>query len=194
MTKLRAPIAWTLDAHLQHERLGSFFKWGLLKAIIRRSFLEETKICYRPEFRMGEDSLLYMELLAHGAHAFIVPEPMYIYSTSQGELSGKASGSSTSNYRLEDHMKTYEYFRNNYSSVLTPKTLALLDKCEQMAVASDQAITFKQGIKARHFLASIKRATIHPLLVLFLWYSLLKFLRFRLRFKLICLIKHKRNN
>lgn len=64
-------------------RLGTLdfvrYDLGLLKPILRRSFLEQHGLAYSPTLRYNEDFLLYFELLASGARWLQLPDAHYFY-------------------------------------------------------------------------------------------------------------------
>jgi succinoglycan biosynthesis protein ExoO len=57
----------------------SRFDHGMLKPVVRRSFLERTGMRYEPECDHGEDFLFMLDLLAAGARALVVHKPHYVY-------------------------------------------------------------------------------------------------------------------
>jgi succinoglycan biosynthesis protein ExoU len=62
---------------------------GFLKPLIRRDFLENRRIRYRTQLRLGEDYALYAEMLAHGARARLVPACGYVAVVSSDGLSSR---------------------------------------------------------------------------------------------------------
>ena len=66
----------------EHDHDFSFklFSWGLLKPILRRSFLNGKQIRYVPTLRSAEDFTLYAEVLFNGAKAFLISAAYYVYS------------------------------------------------------------------------------------------------------------------
>lgn len=61
--------------------------YGLLKPLMRRSFLQDHNIRYDPSIRLGEDYLFYLSaLLADGRFVFL-NEPLYLYRNSAESLS-----------------------------------------------------------------------------------------------------------
>jgi len=64
---------------------------GLIKPIIRRSFLNKNGLRYREDIRHGEDFHLYLDALMHGAQLALFPEGHYMYTQRLGSLSGKHS-------------------------------------------------------------------------------------------------------
>jgi hypothetical protein len=67
------------------------FDYGLLKPLLRKRFLEESNIRYDEGARFGEDVQLYTEMLFAGAVAWLTSEPLYVYRTPIGQLSGARS-------------------------------------------------------------------------------------------------------
>jgi succinoglycan biosynthesis protein ExoO len=65
--------------------------FGLLKPIVRRSFLQATGVRYRGDVRHGEDFIFYLNALVLRAKFAIFPEGHYIYTQRLGSLSGKHS-------------------------------------------------------------------------------------------------------
>lgn len=175
---------WTLASHLVEERIGRSFKWGLLKPVIRRAFLTQTGVRYRPRFHMGEDSLFYMELLAHGAKGRVVAQPMYIYTTARGEISGQASAASTSRYRFDEHFPIYTFFDDLYGAQLDAAESAALRTAKQATIASDQSIQFKAEIRGGQLAAAMVRFARHPGLTYFLYKGADRYFRHRLPHKI----------
>ncbi|MCZ6893137.1 MAG: glycosyltransferase family 2 protein [Gammaproteobacteria bacterium] len=61
-------------------------KYGLLKPIIRRDFLNRHGIRYNLETFYGEDFLFYIECLVRGAKFVLVPEAYYFYELSRTSM------------------------------------------------------------------------------------------------------------
>lgn len=68
------------------ERMG----YGLLKPMIRRSFLETHGIRYRSAFDRVEDFVLTVDCAAAGARFFLLNEPLYHYRLRQGSITRMA--------------------------------------------------------------------------------------------------------
>jgi succinoglycan biosynthesis protein ExoO len=179
MEKGTRPLAWTLSAHLANENIGAPFKWGLLKAVLRKAFLDQHKIGYRQEFNMGEDSLFYAELLVLGARAEILPEALYLYTSARGEISRRSAGTSTSRYSLENHMGTYLFFEKTHGMRLTQEQISALDKCKAAARTSCAAELFKKDIRSFRLFSALRRFLKTPSLFSFLWQSLQRYVKSR---------------
>lgn len=185
---------WTLATHLMEERVGQSFKWGLLKPVIRRAFLTQTGVRYRPEYHMGEDSLFYMELLAHGAKGRVVAQSMYIYTTARGEISGQASAASTSRYRFDEHFPTYAFFGNLYGAKLKDAEITALRTAMRATIASDQSVQFKSDVKGGRLSAAVARFARHPRLSYFLYKGADRYIRHRLPHKIKARFAKRRDN
>ncbi len=62
---------------------------GFIKPLIRWSFLNEKKISYREDLRLGEDYELYARALAHGARMKIIPACGYVSVVRNNSLSAR---------------------------------------------------------------------------------------------------------
>ncbi|MEM9567253.1 MAG: glycosyltransferase family 2 protein [Cyanobacteria bacterium P01_E01_bin.34] len=67
--------------------LGHGSSPGFLKALIRRSFLNDNGIRYRETLRVTHDFFLYLDCLIAGARFSFFPEPHYYYLLRPGSLS-----------------------------------------------------------------------------------------------------------
>ncbi|RYG61595.1 MAG: glycosyltransferase family 2 protein [Alphaproteobacteria bacterium] len=180
-------MPWTLERHLTKEKIGNRFKWGLLKPLLRKAFVDGNDVRYRKQFHMGEDSLICMEMLALGAKAEVLAKPMYVYTTSRGYISGAAAGS-TSRYKLDEHYATYTYFDAQYGRGLTVPESKALQGAMQASVAANEAETFKREVKKMKP-AALMRALKTPQLLYFIVLGISKFLRYRLVHKLTNTLK-----
>jgi succinoglycan biosynthesis protein ExoU len=64
---------------------------GLFKPIMSRAFLEDHRLAYNEDLRLGEDYALYTRALAAGARFRIVPAAGYVSVLRPGSLSGSHS-------------------------------------------------------------------------------------------------------
>ncbi len=84
-----------------------FFGLGLLKPIVRASFLRRHDVRY-PLLRFGEDFAFLFSLLLRTEKAALIREPLYVYTSPVGALSGKSSGRSktdeVSGWRCYSHI------------------------------------------------------------------------------------------
>lgn len=61
---------------------------GFIKPLVRRAVLDRFSEGFHPALRLGEDYELYTRLLLQGARGTLVPPCGYVYSISEGSLSG----------------------------------------------------------------------------------------------------------
>lgn len=84
-----------LDDMLRRDRvdLPGRAKFGYLKPIVRRAFLERSGVRYRPEIQVGEDLLFYFECVHAGGRLHLAPdEALYLYAVRQGSVSNGRKG------------------------------------------------------------------------------------------------------
>jgi succinoglycan biosynthesis protein ExoO/succinoglycan biosynthesis protein ExoU len=76
--------------------------YGFMQPIIRGRFLESNRIRYRESNRFGEDFLLYLDCLMHGARWWITPEALYRYNWREGTLTDVQSAEDLLRIRTEE--------------------------------------------------------------------------------------------
>jgi succinoglycan biosynthesis protein ExoO len=96
------------------------FNYGGLKPLLRRDFLRENRLAYDESLRYGEDFKLYAELIFKGGKAVLTSEAFYVFSTRQGEISGKRSPHSRTNPRFDILVATSDALRQTYRPLITP--------------------------------------------------------------------------
>ncbi len=79
MVNGEAPISEMTSADFLNRDLPEVRGYGLLKLILRRSFVNMHKLRYRLEFPRGQDCVFYCDCLAKGARIMITNEPYYYY-------------------------------------------------------------------------------------------------------------------
>lgn len=100
---------------------GEGFHFGGLKPILRRDFLSRNRLKYDDSFRYGEDFTLYAEMLFCGASAVVTSEPLYIFSTRLGSLSGALSPYSRSPTNFRALAEASDKIRVKYSHLINDK-------------------------------------------------------------------------
>ena len=73
---------------------------GILKPLVRRSFIEEQCIRYKDEIRLGQDFFFYLDCLIRGARFFIYPEVHYYYRVRSSSVTN-LSKVKHANYRIK---------------------------------------------------------------------------------------------
>jgi glycosyltransferase involved in cell wall biosynthesis len=109
-----------IDVFEQDVQLGAEFGYGLLQPMMKRSFLEENKLAYIEDVRYGEDLIFLSEMMFSGAKAIIIPDPLYVYTTRIGELSGQYSPHSKSVPRFDLISDGIDGLKLKYPQAITP--------------------------------------------------------------------------
>lgn len=112
----------TLDSFVRGDLPSSGSYLGWMKPLIRRDKLNELHLRYRPQYRHGEDFLLYAEALADGFKAAILRRPGYIYTTRTGEISRKVSSQSRTRISEDDLVTSSKWFEDTYADKMAPAT------------------------------------------------------------------------
>jgi glycosyltransferase involved in cell wall biosynthesis len=63
------------------------FDFGMLKPLVRTSFIRQVNLQYRENARLSEDFLYLLEFFAAGGEGFLVPHPLYYWRQAFGSLS-----------------------------------------------------------------------------------------------------------
>jgi len=66
------------------------YQLGLLKPLVRRSFLEAHRLRFDPSLRVGEDFCFFVELLLVGARWIQLPDSYYVYARGHHSLTSDA--------------------------------------------------------------------------------------------------------
>jgi succinoglycan biosynthesis protein ExoO len=99
---------------------------GEMKPLIRRSFIDEHAFVYNPALRFGEDLFFYAEILIAGARAILLAEPLYVYTTPFGFVSGQRSGGSRTAKRFDTLVHGIDVLLKKYRGRLSPTLLAAI--------------------------------------------------------------------
>ena len=68
----------------------SAYRLGLVRPLMRRSFLETNAIRYNPALRVGEDYCFYLECVLAGARCLQIPGAHYVYVQRDGSATSSA--------------------------------------------------------------------------------------------------------
>lgn len=93
--------------------------FGYLQPLVRTDFLRRHRIVYRDDVRAGEDLLFNLRILAAGGRAYYVDEPLYIYTTPVGAISGLSSPHSRSTADTRPLITALEQVRSELWARLT---------------------------------------------------------------------------
>ncbi|MBI1687008.1 glycosyltransferase family 2 protein [Caulobacter hibisci] len=106
-------------------------RFGLLKPIIRRSFLEAHGLAYPTEIRYAEDFLFFMRILLEGGVGRLVSAPYYIYTLPQSPTSGRTSAGTRTAPKLSDRVWIANHLIAHYGAGAAPEVRAALERYRQ---------------------------------------------------------------
>ncbi|MEZ5857109.1 MAG: glycosyltransferase family 2 protein [Hyphomicrobiaceae bacterium] len=181
------PHVLTLVDYIANSRIGRPFVWGLLKPVFRRQFLLEHSLAYQPAYRMSEDFLLLCEALIKGARAAVHPAPLYVYTTSRGDISGKASGFSTSTYTPAATLAVVAHIADAYVCRLSADERRALTAYAQSAITADHAQKFKSAVRGCALVPALRVLAARPALLLSLARSAGRAITYRLVYRYLLL-------
>lgn len=104
---------------------GGRINLGWLKPMVRRRFLEEYGVSWRP-LRHAEDFLFAMELLLAGARFELIGWPGYRYTQRRGARSGERSAHSRTTRSAAEQQRAVDILLNEHGSKLSPALRAAL--------------------------------------------------------------------
>lgn len=114
---------------------------GFLKPVMRRAFLEDQKLTYAEECRLGEDFLLYVEALAKGARYTVLSRCGYAALVRENSLSGHHSVEDLNAlYRREMQLIKRLALEGAERALLTKRARSTLRKVHHREVLASKAI------------------------------------------------------
>ncbi len=118
----------TASRFIQSEHPLGRVRFGMLKPIVRRSFLLERGIRYATNIRLAEDFHFFLRVLLEGGRGALVSEPFYIYTLPQSMVSGAQSKGSRTRPDLADRVWIADDLIQRYSGSATPDAVELLHR------------------------------------------------------------------
>jgi len=118
----------TLDDLINGERPGTDLKFGFLKPVVRREFLNRHHLRYDPRVRLAEDFDFYARILLAGGAAWLSGAAMYIYTTQVGHVSGVRSSATRTLYEPEVRVRIFDRLIADYRSHIGQADLRLLER------------------------------------------------------------------
>lgn len=147
----------TPDDLLEGDSWRRMSNFGLLKPVVKRSFLDEFEIRYDEEFGVGEDFYFLLKCTQRASYLLFVTEPLYNYQTRKQSLSSSPSVDMVIATRI-----MHEHCSKLFQGKVDPSTLKLMEKRGRDL---DKAIRYKRliiPIKALEFNQSIKQFLSDP--------------------------------
>jgi succinoglycan biosynthesis protein ExoO len=132
------------DLYENDSRDVASFHYGLLKPILRRSFLVETGVRYDETMRTGEDFVLYAELLFHNAKAVLVSKAYYIATLRFSPLSGAKSPHTRSELDFSQMAQASDRLLEKYKALVDPALAETIKKRRRDLMLIHQANIARQ--------------------------------------------------
>lgn len=129
---------------------------GITKPIIRRQFLVDSKVRYRPQFKYGEDYHFIFDLVRSGAKFGFVDEPLYYAELIEGSL--------TSN-RVAMYSGMIDVLRSVREELSGTDVSPLCDDVDKVIANCRRTIAYGavvDPLKQRRYAAAIKAMVQHP--------------------------------
>jgi succinoglycan biosynthesis protein ExoO len=122
----RPVSALTVARFIQSEHPLGRFRFGLLKPVVRRDFLQEHAIRYPTDIRLAEDFHFFLRVLLEGGKGLLLSDPFYIYTLPQSLVSGSQSKGSRTRPDLNDRVWIADDLIERYAGRAPPETIHLL--------------------------------------------------------------------
>ena len=118
---------------------------GFLKPLMRRSFLEESRLRYDEELRFAEDFNLYARALFCGARFLLFPESYYVYRQTPCSASRAAMAC-----KGAQALANCQHLRRALPREASPELTATLDEYEERWLLLTWFDQVKRGVASRH--------------------------------------------
>ncbi len=141
--------------HDQPEIIG----YGVLKMVIRRSFILEKKLRYRTDCARGEDCLFYCECFANGAKIYLTAQPFYYYRVNR---EGSATNLTAGLPAILSVQQVHEEAKIIFDSLDDPDLKDALEERERVIAECVQYRNVVTPLKNRQFLKALSQALSKP--------------------------------
>jgi succinoglycan biosynthesis protein ExoO len=162
LTLQQEQTALDLEALLASEYEGTPLRFGLLKPLIRKSFLAERGLRYHDGLRYAEDFHFYAQLLASRAKALLLSDAFYVYTSPVGQLSGERSRSSRTKTMVETRLWIADDLLERYGATLSAREAGEIGAYKERARKRwlvEQITSHRRG---RRYLELARLAAAHP--------------------------------
>jgi succinoglycan biosynthesis protein ExoO len=148
------------------------FNYGMLKPIVRASFIRRSGLRYRENARLSEDFLWLVEFFAAGGRAWLVSRPLYHWTQAFGSVSRRwtSTGAGAWRYDFRSARAANADVRNTLQRTTHSDLIALLDRrdraLEQLAWLRELCRTRDAGHGPGELLRMIsRRPSMWPMVV-----------------------------
>ncbi len=122
------PIA--LADFIAHSNPAASFDFGILKPMLRASFMKKAGLAYHPDARLSEDFYFMMEFFAAGGRGWLVHEPLYDWTLPFSPTARRwtSTGSGAWRYDYRNALQVNGDFQRRHNIVSRPELKRLLDR------------------------------------------------------------------
>lgn len=119
-----------LTDFIAHSDPGANFDFGILKPMIRKSFLRSIDLAYHPGAKLAEDFYFLMEFFAAGGRAWLVHQPLYEWTLpfSPSARRWTSTGNGAWRYDYRNALATNLHFQAKLGDAAPAAVIALLDQ------------------------------------------------------------------
>lgn len=158
--------ALTPARFLDSERPFVTVRFGLLKPMVSRSFLNTHAIRYSTKIRYAEDFHFFMTILLAGGRGVLVHEPLYVYTLPQSMTSKTVSGGTRTIPKHADRMWIADNLLAQHGETASPETRAALHRYRRSMTTLGQGHQVHDLWRAGRKGQALLLAASHPLAVL----------------------------
>jgi succinoglycan biosynthesis protein ExoO len=103
-----------LDSYLEGSRATAKADYGMLKPVVRRSFIERTGVSYLPNAKRGQDFYFLLLCFLVGGKALVMRDAYYYYVEPYGAVSRTWAQPGRQRYRFESMIQINDSFLDQY--------------------------------------------------------------------------------
>ncbi len=131
---------------------------GLLKPILRRSFVEQVGLRYREDVRHGEDFIFYLTALVHRAKFAVFPGAYYVYTQRLGSVSGRHSALTRTRVDLSEVEAVSRQIASSQLTDDDPQLAHLLNLRADRMRAAKKFFAFRTAVTEGHWIQAAHHA------------------------------------
>ncbi len=122
-----------LDDFIAHSNPQANFDFGILKPMVRASFVRDVGLAYHPGAKLAEDFYFLMEFFVAGGRGWLAHEPLYEWTLPFSPTARRwtSTGSGAWRYDYRDALKTNAHFTSKLAATGSPAIRALLAQRER---------------------------------------------------------------
>lgn len=166
----------TFDGFLEGSNAYSTFSLGMLKPVMRTSFVRRAGLSYEEQARNGQDFFHLLQFYLSGGQAVISDTPFYYYTQPFGAISRRWSHAARKRYDFQTAYIINQRKAEAARDVLTPSQAGRLAGRNRQLLALEQYYQAKQLLFERSYWQALVRLATRP--------ATLRYAAWRLRHRL----------